>query len=27
DREGNVVKRYAPVTKPDAIAADVAKLL
>ena len=27
DREGNVVKRYAPVTKPDAIAADIDKLL
>ncbi|CAG9237125.1 Hydroperoxy fatty acid reductase gpx1 [Paraburkholderia tropica] len=27
DRNGNVVKRYAPVTKPDAIAADIEKLL
>ena len=27
DREGNVVKRYAPVTKPDAIAGDIEKLL
>lgn len=27
DREGNVVKRYAPVTKPEAIAADIEKLL
>jgi glutathione peroxidase len=27
DREGNVVKRYAPVTKPEAIAADSEKLL
>ncbi|WP_322043345.1 glutathione peroxidase [Paraburkholderia sp. J67] len=27
DRSGNVVKRYAPLTKPDAIAADIAKLL
>ncbi|HTH59209.1 MAG TPA: glutathione peroxidase [Paraburkholderia sp.] len=27
DREGRVVKRYAPVTKPDAIAADIEKLL
>ncbi|TAM04109.1 MAG: glutathione peroxidase [Paraburkholderia sp.] len=27
DRNGNVVKRYAPVTKPEAIAADIEKLL
>jgi glutathione peroxidase len=27
DRTGNVVKRYAPVTKPEAIAADIQKLL
>ncbi|RQH07903.1 glutathione peroxidase [Paraburkholderia dinghuensis] len=27
DREGNVVKRYAPATKPEAIAADIEKLL
>lgn len=27
DRSGNVVKRYAPVTKPEAIAADIEKLL
>ncbi|QNB11237.1 glutathione peroxidase [Paraburkholderia tropica] len=27
DRNGNVVKRYAPVTKPDAIAADIETLL
>jgi len=27
DREGEVVKRYAPVTKPEAIAADIEKLL
>ena len=27
DSKGNVVKRYAPTTKPDAIAEDVAKLL
>ncbi|MBB3256543.1 glutathione peroxidase [Paraburkholderia bannensis] len=27
DRSGKVVKRYAPVTKPDAIAADIEKLL
>ena len=27
DRSGHVVKRYAPLTKPDAIAADIAKLL
>jgi len=27
DRDGNVVKRYAPVTKPEAIAADIEKLL
>jgi glutathione peroxidase len=27
DRNGKVVKRYAPVTKPDAIAADIDKLL
>ncbi|WP_133648471.1 glutathione peroxidase [Paraburkholderia flava] len=27
DREGNVVKRYAPLTKPDAIRADIEKLL
>jgi glutathione peroxidase len=27
DRNGRVVKRYAPVTKPDAIAADIDKLL
>lgn len=27
DRNGNVVKRYAPVTKPESIAADIEKLL
>ncbi|WP_028219476.1 glutathione peroxidase [Paraburkholderia oxyphila] len=27
DRNGNVVKRYAPATKPDAIAADIEALL
>jgi glutathione peroxidase len=27
DRSGNVVKRYAPMTKPEAIAADIEKLL
>ena len=27
DREGNVVKRYAPPTKPEDIAADIEKLL
>ena len=27
DREGNVVKRYAPTDKPEAIAKDIAKLL
>ncbi len=27
DRNGKVVKRYAPVTKPEAIAADIDKLL
>ncbi|HKT95452.1 MAG TPA: glutathione peroxidase [Paraburkholderia sp.] len=27
DRNGNVVKRYAPATKPDAIAADIESLL
>lgn len=27
DRSGRVVKRYAPTTKPDAIAADIEKLL
>jgi glutathione peroxidase len=27
DRNGNVVKRYAPSTKPEAIAADIEKLL
>ncbi|MFP6559296.1 glutathione peroxidase [Paraburkholderia sp. B3] len=27
DRNGKVVKRYAPVTKPEAIAADIEKLL
>lgn len=27
DREGNVVKRYAPLTKPEAIEADIEKLL
>ncbi|MFC5427765.1 glutathione peroxidase [Paraburkholderia denitrificans] len=27
DRNGNVVKRYAPLTKPEAIAADIEKLL
>lgn len=27
DRQGNVVKRYAPATKPEAIAADIEKLL
>ncbi|SAK62665.1 glutathione peroxidase [Caballeronia catudaia] len=27
DREGNVVKRYAPQTKPDAITDDIEKLL
>ncbi|WP_028224690.1 glutathione peroxidase [Paraburkholderia ferrariae] len=27
DRNGNVVKRYAPVTKPEAIAPDIQKLL
>ena len=27
DRSGNVVKRYAPVTKPEAIKADIEKLL
>lgn len=27
DRKGNVVKRYAPTTKPDEIAADIERLL
>ncbi|MEI7446991.1 MAG: glutathione peroxidase [Burkholderiales bacterium] len=27
DREGNVVERYAPTTEPDALAADIEKLL
>ncbi len=27
DREGRIVKRYAPSTKPDEIAADIDKLL
>lgn len=27
DRDGNVVKRYAPLTKPEAIEADIEKLL
>ncbi|MGI4814791.1 MAG: glutathione peroxidase [Janthinobacterium lividum] len=27
DREGNVVKRYAPITKPDALRDDIEKLL
>jgi glutathione peroxidase len=27
DREGNVIKRYAPTDKPEAIGKDVAKLL
>ena len=27
DRDGNIVKRYAPTTKPEAITADVEKLL
>ncbi len=27
DRDGNVVKRYAPVTKPEAITEDIEKLL
>jgi glutathione peroxidase len=27
DRDGNVVKRYAPMTKPDAIVSDIEKLL
>jgi glutathione peroxidase len=27
DRSGKVIKRYAPVTKPEAIAADIEKLL
>ncbi|MDR5731746.1 glutathione peroxidase [Caballeronia sp. LZ025] len=27
DRDGNIVKRYAPITKPDAIAGDIEKLL
>jgi glutathione peroxidase len=27
DRDGNVVKRYAPLTKPEAITEDIEKLL
>ena len=27
DRKGDIVKRYAPVTKPEAIASDIEKLL
>ncbi|MEX3917092.1 glutathione peroxidase, partial [Paraburkholderia sp. BR10872] len=27
DRNGDVVKRYAPMTKPEAIAADIEKQL
>lgn len=27
DREGNVIKRYAPIDKPEAIGKDIAKLL
>jgi len=27
DRQGQVIARYAPITKPDAIVADIEKLL